>query len=92
VLVRYLVDGSLDAGFGSRGQATANVAGPADFGNAVALQIDWKLGVAGQALVGGRYLFALLRLNAARTGRSTSHAARRTVRQAECSIRTTPMS
>jgi uncharacterized delta-60 repeat protein len=46
-VVRYLSDGTLDGSFGSGGKITTNIAGPADFGNAVALQSDGSIVVVG---------------------------------------------
>ncbi|MFO1270428.1 MAG: Calx-beta domain-containing protein [Rubrivivax sp.] len=65
-LVRLNDDGSLDAGFGSGGKLTANVAGKADFGYALARQADGKLVVAGRVAAdgGSNPDMGLLRVNA----------------------------
>jgi uncharacterized delta-60 repeat protein len=57
VLLRYNVDGSLDAGFGSGGTTTTPIAGWA----AVALQRDGRIVVAGSEFDGTGNVFALAR-------------------------------
>lgn len=52
-VARYLPDGSLDAGFGSGGKASANVGGKVDIGHGVAVQGDGKVVVAGRVAVDG---------------------------------------
>ncbi|MEO8019422.1 MAG: Calx-beta domain-containing protein [Pseudomonadota bacterium] len=52
-VVRYLADGSLDAGFGTGGKASTTVGGKADFGYGVALQTDGKLVIAGRVGIDG---------------------------------------
>jgi uncharacterized delta-60 repeat protein len=48
-LARYNVDGSLDTGFGTNGKVTTVLAGNQDVAEAVALQADGKIVVAGYA-------------------------------------------
>jgi uncharacterized delta-60 repeat protein len=64
-VVRFLPDGSLDDEFGSRGYALIDISGSDDIANAVALQADDKIVVAGEALdIASNSLdFALIRLN-----------------------------
>jgi uncharacterized delta-60 repeat protein len=60
-LVRYNSDGSLDAGFGSGGAVTTSISPEDDGGNAVALQADGKIVVAGQSGNSVDFNFALAR-------------------------------
>ena len=53
--------GSPDAGFGSNGKATLDFAGDHDYANAIALQGDGKIVVAGYAFNGSNDDFALAR-------------------------------
>ena len=63
-LVRYNSDGSLDTGFGVGGKVTTSVGSSDDGANAVALQSDGKIVVAGTSLMtGSSYDFAVLRYN-----------------------------
>jgi uncharacterized delta-60 repeat protein len=48
-LVRYNTDGSLDTSFGGDGRVTSDFAGSADIANAVAVQADGKIVVAGSS-------------------------------------------
>ena len=63
-LVRYNTDGSLDTGFDSDGKRTVAVGSGYDVANAVALQADGKIVVAGDSLISGTPDFTLLRYNA----------------------------
>jgi uncharacterized delta-60 repeat protein len=64
-LARYNADGSLDTTFGSGGKVTTDFAGGNDSANAVALQSDGKIIVAGTTYTGvGAADFALARYNA----------------------------
>jgi uncharacterized delta-60 repeat protein len=60
-LVRYDPAGNLDPGFGMGGQLTTDFAGGADFGQAVALQADGMIVVAGGAFVSSSQDFAVAR-------------------------------
>jgi uncharacterized delta-60 repeat protein len=60
-LVRYLANGSLDTGFGSGGSLVTDFVGSNDLGLAVALQLDGKIVVAGNASNGTDTDFALAR-------------------------------
>ena len=60
-LVRYDVDGSLDATFGSGGIVTTDLGTDADEARALVLQPDGKLVVAASTFVAGREVFALVR-------------------------------
>ena len=62
-VARYNVDGFLDPTFGARGRVTTNF-GPYGVGNAVALQRDKKIVVAGSAAVARGLNFAVARYNA----------------------------
>lgn len=61
VLARYHPDGTLDTAFGLAGFLTTDFDQNNDFGAAVALQPDGKIIVAGLAVVGANYEFALAR-------------------------------
>lgn len=66
-VVRYAVDGSLDTGFDATGSVIADFDGYRDRANAVAIQGDGKIVVAGTAftVTGGVYdKFAMVRYNA----------------------------
>ena len=52
-VVRYKADGNPDTGFGGDGIVTTDFAGQADQANAVAVQPDGKIVVAGLATTGG---------------------------------------
>jgi uncharacterized delta-60 repeat protein len=60
-LARYNTDGTLDISFSFDGKVTTPVGSSYAVGNSVALQSDGKIVVAGYALVGSNYDFALLR-------------------------------
>src|SRR2546425_858379 len=64
-LVRYLPDGSLDAGFGMNGKVATDFYGSTDVARAVALQPDGRIVVAGYTLRldGPAFDFALARYN-----------------------------
>jgi len=61
-LVRYNPDGSLDTGFDGDGRVVTDFAGGNDYGNAVALQADGKIVVAGYT-EGATLDFAVARYN-----------------------------
>jgi len=63
IVVRYNVDGSLDTSFDGDGKVLIDGGGD-DRGNAVALQADGKIVVAGMSYSNGATDFVLLRLNA----------------------------
>ena len=63
-LVRYNADGTLDTSFGTGGMATTDFAGGFDVGNALVLQSDGKLVVAGSSPAGTSNDFALVRYDA----------------------------
>jgi uncharacterized delta-60 repeat protein len=63
-IVRYNTDGSLDTFFGNGGKATFSFGTGFDFVNAVAVQTDGKIILAGYAENGGNLDFALMRLQA----------------------------
>jgi uncharacterized delta-60 repeat protein len=60
-LARYRPNGSLDTSFGSGGTVTTDFAGFDDWGNALALQADGGLVVAGEALTETGFDFGLAR-------------------------------
>jgi uncharacterized delta-60 repeat protein len=63
-LARYNPDGSLDPEFGSAGRVLTDFDAEADFAEAVAIQPDGKIVVAGEVRVGGRTPdFGLVRYN-----------------------------
>jgi uncharacterized delta-60 repeat protein len=63
-VVRYNTDGSLDTSFGSGGKVTADVGtGSTDEANAMALQSDGKILVAGSSNASGDLDFAVVRYN-----------------------------
>jgi uncharacterized delta-60 repeat protein len=62
-LARYDPDGSLDVTFGSGRKVTTNIAGVTDLGQAVALQPDGKLVIAGSAARGFTTDVALVRID-----------------------------
>ena len=61
-VARYNTDGSLDASFGTGGKVTTDFSAGTDVGNAVAIQKDGKIVVAGQAFTGSTD-FAVARYN-----------------------------
>lgn len=63
-LARYNADGSLDASFNGTGKLTTVIGSGNEQVNAIAIQSDNKLVVAGEAIVSGNYDFALARYNA----------------------------
>ena len=63
-VARYKPNGSLDPTFGFDGKVATGFPSAADFANAVALQPDGKIIVAGATLTGLRSAFALVRYNA----------------------------
>jgi uncharacterized delta-60 repeat protein len=63
-LARYNTDGSLDSTFGSGGKMFYDVGYSDTTANAVALQPDGKIVVAGTAKIGGDYDFVVCRFNA----------------------------
>ncbi len=63
-LVRYNTDGSLDTSFDSDGKRTVAVGSGYDTANAVALQSDGKIVVAGDSLILGTPDFTVMRFNA----------------------------
>jgi uncharacterized delta-60 repeat protein len=62
-VVRINPNGSLDTSFDSDGMLTTDIAGGSDVGNAVALQPDGKIVVAGDTSDGTNQDFALVRYN-----------------------------
>jgi uncharacterized delta-60 repeat protein len=60
---RFLADGDFDPSFGHDGKVTVSFNGQSAFGYGVALQPDGKILVAGKAVDGGDFDFALARLN-----------------------------
>jgi uncharacterized delta-60 repeat protein len=60
-LARYTGSGALDTGFGTAGITTTAIGTGASEANGLALQSDGKLVAAGDALNGGRIIFALAR-------------------------------
>jgi uncharacterized delta-60 repeat protein len=60
-LVRYQPDGTLDQTFGNGGRVTTKITRSDDDAQALALQADGKLVLAGSANVGGHFDFALAR-------------------------------
>jgi uncharacterized delta-60 repeat protein len=62
-IARYHTDGSLDPTFDGDGTVTADFAGNTDLANAVDIQSDGKIVVAGTALFSGTDDFALARYN-----------------------------
>jgi len=61
-LARYNSDGSEDDSFGFRGIVETDIRDE-DYGNAIALQADGKIVVAGLSITGGRWDFSLVRYN-----------------------------
>ena len=53
LVVRYRTDGTLDPAFGTNGIVVTNPAGNFDWGNAIALQADHKIVMAGEAFSSG---------------------------------------
>ena len=62
-LVRYQADGSLDLSFGFGGRVITDFLGDEDYVNAVALQRDGKIVVAGRGREGATIYFGLARYN-----------------------------
>ncbi len=62
-VVRYNTDGSIDTSFGVDGKAILDFAGSRDTVNAVAIQSDGKILLAGLTQVGSYYNFAIARLD-----------------------------
>ena len=62
-VVRYNPDGSPDSGFGVAGKVVASISSLNDGGNAVVLQSDGKIVVAGRAIVGGNFDIMVARFN-----------------------------
>jgi uncharacterized delta-60 repeat protein len=62
-VVRYKADGSLDNTFGSGGIVTTQVGSDNDNGEAVAIQTDGRIVVAGYSYNGSNYDFAVVRYN-----------------------------
>jgi uncharacterized delta-60 repeat protein len=63
-VVRYNVDGTLDASFGDDGRVLTPVRSGGDVGQAVALQLDGRIVVAGYSAGAANFDFALVRYNA----------------------------
>ena len=63
-VARYNTDGSLDATFGTGGKVTTSLFAVNESGNAVAIQADGKILVAGITVNAGNTDFALIRYNA----------------------------
>ncbi len=62
-LVRYNADGSLDTSFDGDGKRTLAIGSGYDGANAIAIQPDGKIVVAGEAVVGANTDFAVMRFN-----------------------------
>ena len=62
-VARYNADGSLDTGFDGDGTLTTTFGSGDDFGDAVAIQADGKIVVAGRAFTGAKQDFGLVRFN-----------------------------
>ncbi len=62
-LTRYQADGALDVGFGLSGKVTSAIGSAGDFGQAIALQPDGKIVVAGYCANGSNDDFCLARYN-----------------------------
>ena len=62
-LLRYNPDGSLDSTFGSGGVTNTLIGGESSYGNAIAIQADGKLVVAGSAKTAGVHDIAVVRYN-----------------------------
>ena len=60
-LVRYNIDGTLDAGFGTGGKVTTAIGSGDDVGSSVAIQADGKIVVAGYSHNGTNKDFAVVR-------------------------------
>lgn len=63
-LVRYQANGSLDPTFGLDGKVTTEIGGDLDQANAVALQPDGRIVVAGESMQGGYFQVAVARYEA----------------------------
>ena len=63
-MARYNITGTLDTSFDTDGIVTTDIAGgTTDSGNAVAIQTDGKIVVAGTSLIGGDNDFVVVRYN-----------------------------
>ncbi|WP_349572708.1 M10 family metallopeptidase C-terminal domain-containing protein [Azotobacter salinestris] len=62
--IRLNADGSLDTGFGDAGKTRVDIAGSYDQANALAVQPDGKILLAGNGHNGANYDFSVIRLNA----------------------------
>jgi uncharacterized delta-60 repeat protein len=62
-LVRYNVDGSLDASFGTGGKVVTDFGAKLEAGNGVTMQADGKIVVAGFSISGGHSDFVMARYN-----------------------------
>jgi uncharacterized delta-60 repeat protein len=62
-IVRYNSNGSLDTSFDTDGKVTTPIGSAGDFGNAIAIQSDGKILVAGSTAVGASFDFAIVRYN-----------------------------
>jgi len=63
-LVRYNTNGSLDAGFGIGGKVTTSIVGSSnDYANALGIQSDGRIVVAGYSYNGTKYNITLVRYN-----------------------------
>lgn len=62
VVVRFLSTGAIDPSFGTAGIAWVDIAGAHDFAQAMGLQLDGRIVIAGYARVGGTNDFAVARL------------------------------
>jgi uncharacterized delta-60 repeat protein len=61
-LVRYNTNGNLDAGFGTGGKVTTPIGGSSDdYANALGIQSDGKIVVAGYSRIGTKYNITLVR-------------------------------
>ncbi len=61
--VRYNANGTLDASFGIGGKVTTSVGSGADLAQAVVVQADGKIVVAGYSEIGSTWAFAIVRYN-----------------------------
>jgi len=62
-VIRYNADGALDTSFGGTGQVVTDVAGSDDSGNAITIDSQGRIIVAGAARVGSNDDFAVMRYN-----------------------------
>lgn len=63
LVVRFNADGTLDNSFGTAGVVTTSIGASTELANAVAVQNDGKIVVAGYAFFGGQYDAAIVRYN-----------------------------